>query len=457
MSKLLNRLTYTLIIISALSFILFLITSAYFVRPCSDDLWFYYEYLDKGWFNAIYEFKYNKRWVSYLTFNSICLFSKNFIELHKAFFIYHLIVYSFLLFSTTRLIRISAEFFLEIKLNIGRAFLLSIMFISALYFSTLHAQEVWFWTVANTAYLLPIPLLFIGIYEFMNKNSILSKIIIAFVFFLIGGTLENLTITISLSLIYYLSYSIKLNNRDQIKKCIIALCSIIILPILSFFGNGISNRMNLNEKSFKNQTIKYFESVFFDYELKFNTPRIIIFLSILCMIFFIANGIKDKIKNVSFNFRKLIKVNIFLLLIFSIGTYLPLIKLFGNLGSARASMPFVLFICISCCVWVFIFGLYTSFESKLFYLISSSIGTILLVSFTNKQYTTSMRFTTAFDNRVKYIISHKNNKCKYILVNQLPDSGVLASQEVGRINDKGYISSYYLGRVNGIDKDVFLK
>jgi len=328
---------------------------------------------------------------------------------------------------------------------------------STLYFSTLHGQEVWFWTIANTAYLLPIPLLFIGIYEFINKKSILSKIIIAFVFFLIGGTIENLIITISLSLIYCLLYSLKIKNRDLIKKNIIAICSIVILPILSFFGNGISNRINLDKKSIKNQTIKYFESIFTDYELEFNLPRIIIFISILCMIFFIANGIKDKIKNIPFNYRKLIKVNLFLLLIFSIGTYLPLIKLFGNLGPARASIPFVLLICISFCFWSFVFGSIARFEGKLFYPFSSSIGTILLVIFTNKQYNNSMQFTTAFDNRIKYLISQKNSKSKYILVNQLPDSGVLASQEVGKINDKGYISSYYLGRVNGINKDVFLK
>ena len=150
-------------------------------------------------------------------------------------------------------------------------------------------------------------------------------------------------------------------------------------------------------------------------------------------------------------------MNIFLLLIFSIGTYLPLIKLFGNLGSARASMPFVLFICISCCVWVFIFGLYTSFESKLFYLISSSIGTILILIFTNKQYIMSKKFTTSFDNRIDYIITQKNKKNKYILVNPLPDSGILVSQEVNKINENFTNTSYYLGRVNGIDKDVFLK
>lgn len=457
MNKILHRLTYTLIIIFAVSFILFLITTAYFVRPCSDDLWFYYEYLHKGWFNSIYEFKYNKRWVSYLTFNTICIFSKNFIDLHKAYFLYYLFVFNLLIFSTTRLIRISSEYYFKIKINYLHSLLFAILFISSLYFSTLHGQEVWFWTIANTTYLFPIPLLFIGIYEFMNKNSILSKIIISSVFFLIGGTLENLIITISLILIFYLLYSIKIDNREQIKKTIIALVSVIIFPIISFFGNGINNRIHLDRKSFKDQTIRYFETVFFDYELKFNTPRILIFISILCMMFLIANGLKQKIKTTSFNFKKLIKLNLLLFLIISITTYLPLIKLFGNLGPARASIPFVLFICISIFSWVFILGLFKILEQKILFIICSSIGTILILILTNKQYTLSEKFTTAYDNRINYIISQKNKKSEYILVNPLPDPGVLACQEVGKINEKGYISSYYLGRVNGINKDVFLK
>jgi hypothetical protein len=176
------------------------------------------------------------------------------------------------------------------------------------------------------------------------------------------------------------------------------------------------------------------------------------------MVFFIANGIKHKIENVSFNFRKLIKVNVFLLLILSIATYLPLIKVFGNLGPARASIPFVLFICISIFSWVFIFGLYKIIDRKILHIICSSIGTILILIFTNKQYIMSKKFTTSFDNRIDYIITQKNKKCKYILVNPLPDSGILVSQEVNKINENFTNTSYYyLGRVNGIDKDVFLK
>ena len=107
-----NQLTYILISIFVIAFLFFLISSAYFVKPCSDDLWFYYKFTQKGWFNSINEFKYNQRWVSYLVFNTICLLTKSFQELHKAYFLYYLFIFSFLLFSTARLFKKSIDLFL---------------------------------------------------------------------------------------------------------------------------------------------------------------------------------------------------------------------------------------------------------------------------------------------------------------------------------------------------------
>lgn len=457
MNRILYRLTYFFILIFAVSFIIFLITSAYFVRPCSDDLWFYYEYIHKGWFNAINEFNYNKRWVSYLTYNSICLLTKNFENLHKAFFIYYIFIFSFLLFSTTRLISISASSFLKLNLNTYHSLLLAVMFIAALYISTLHGQEVWFWTVANAAYLLPIPLLFIGISEFINNNSLLSKVILSLTFFLIGGTLENLIIGVFSILFLYLFYTIKINNKDQIIKTILAISSIIILPILSLLGNGISNRMNLDKKSLKNQTINYFETVFFDYELKLNMPRITIFICTVFIIFLIANNLKLAHKLNTVNFKKIFKVNVILMVIVFIATYLPLVKIFGNLGSARASIPFTLFICSSICFWLFIIGLHKKINPILFNAIFVIFGAASMLIFTIKQYSSSKKYAFAYDKRVKYILTQKNSSSKFILVNPLPDPGVLACQEVGKNHDKVSITSYYLGRVNGINKDILLK
>jgi hypothetical protein len=329
------------------------------------------------------------------------------------------------------------------------------MLIAALYFSTINAQEVWFWTVANTTYLLPIPLIFIGIYEFMNEVSIKSKIIISCTFFLIGGTLENLTIAIILSLIVYLAYTIRIRNNPHILKTTIAISSAVILPLSSVFGKGISNRIDLDYKPYKTQSINHFNSVFSDYEMHFNIPRIVIFLSIVVMIMFLANSLKPKLENISLNFKKILAVNVVLFILFVIATYLPLIKVFGNLGPARASLPFGLLICLSICFWAFTLGLYMNFKQKSFSLMNSIIASVLMIFFTTKGYVMTKKFAIAFDYRVEYIITQKDNKLNYIIVKPLPDSGVIPSQEVSKINTKVSVTSSYLGRVNGIDKNVY--
>ena len=132
-------------------------------------------------------------------------------------------------------------------------------------------------------------------------------------------------------------------------------------------------------------------------------------------------------------------------------------KLYGNLGSARSSIPVILFICISIAIWVFLFGIYNNEKFQLINLFFVSFGTILIIGFTSKQFITSTKFSKAYEYRINYILSRKNSKSKTILVQPLPDSGILASQEVGGVNTKYSITSYYLGKVNGINKAVYLK
>ena len=453
-----NHFSYFLLLAFVFVFIFFIIFISLRVKPCSDDLWFYYNYVHEGWFNSIYNFKYNQRWVSFLTYNSICFFSRDFNGLKYIFTIYYFIIFSLLFYSTFRLFKITIDHFFNIKMSNIETFILSTLFISSFYFSSLHSQEVWFWTIGNTTYLLPIPLLFIAIYEFFKSDSLKSNTIIFSMFFLIGGTLENLISTILMCLTIFLIYSLNTKYRIQIKKTLIAIGSIIVLPILSFKLTSVNNRIILNKSNLPTtKKIDYFDKLFLDYNVKINIPRIAIFIIILFMIYYIATKVKSNIESHNLSIKKTLKINAVLIILVALSTYLPLIYIFGNLGPARASIPFELFLCLSIIMWVFMLGLKNSSKHKIFHTINNTFGVITLTLFSYKHYFSSKQFAFAFDERINYISTQKDTNSDYIVVSPLPNPGVLASQEVNKINGKYTNTSYYLGRVLGINKNVYLK
>jgi hypothetical protein len=317
-----------------------------------------------------------------------------------------------------------------------------------LYFGSLNAQEVWFWTVTTTVYLLAIPLILSALTQFISEKKI-SIILLSIIFFLIGGTVENLIIGVFITLLYGLVIFYK--DKEKRKKLLISIISLIVLPIISLLGNGISGKINEINEFYK---VDFFKTMFTDYELTFNFKRLYIYLALLIIIVFKANAIKDKI-NLNVNLKIIFTHNLILLLIILLSTYLPLIKLYGNLGPARASFPFFSILILSSFYWTFIIGL----KIKLFehiYLISSITLLFLLTLFTIKQYKINGIYSLEYDKRIEEILKHKNNSTEYIFVKPLPPSGVIPSADVaifGAMNG----TSYFIARVNGIDKDVFQK
>ena len=160
------------ILLFGIIFLVFLVLVSYAIRPCSDDLYFYAEFLDKGWFSSIWEMGTNIRFTGFLVFNTLCLLVSDFQDFPLVFFVFYLLLFSFLLFSTYRLIKtFLTHFFQSENTSCLQVLNLSLLFTAAFYFSTINAQEVWFWTIATTIYLLPIPLLFLAISELIKYKT----------------------------------------------------------------------------------------------------------------------------------------------------------------------------------------------------------------------------------------------------------------------------------------------
>jgi hypothetical protein len=448
-----STLTDSVISLFGIIFLCFLVFVSFSVRPCSDDLYFYAEYLDKGWFNAIWEMGTNIRFTGFLVFNTICLAVKDFQDFPLAFFFYYLLLFSFLYFSTYRLIKtLLIHLFYLPNPSFIQVFNLSSLFIASFYFSTINAQEVWFWTIATTIYLLPIPLLFLAISELIRHKTKRSYFIVGILFFLIGGMVENLVLTL-FSLIFVVNVFIWLTFKKIDWRLVLSKITLLMLPFLSWIHSGLGKRIK-NEAYYSVEN-GIFKTLYSDYDFGLNYNRLTIILIILILVFYIANRIKDQVKQPSWNVKKMLLLSVIVLIVSFITTFLPMFYVYGNFGPARASLPFFLVLIILIFCWTFLLGL--KYQVNRIYFFPVSIVAILMMGiFSFNQQIKTSHFAHEYDKRVREIIKQKNSKAPLLVAKPLPDSGVIPSQELNKLGETPAMTSYYLGRVNGINKDVYL-
>jgi hypothetical protein len=448
-----STLTDSVISLFGIIFLIFLVLVSYAIRPCSDDLYFYAEFLDKGWFSSIWEMGTNIRFTGFLVFNTLCLLVSDFQDFPLIFFVFYLLLFSFLLFSTYRLIKtLLTHFFHAENTPFLQILNLSLLFTAAFYFSTINAQEVWFWTIATTIYLLPIPLLFLAISElikYKNKRSYLTSGIF---FFLIGGMVENLVLTV-VSIVVVVGFYKWLQSRKIDWRLLLSILALLVLPILSVIHSGLGKRIK-NEAYYSVEN-GIFNTLYSDYDFGLNYNRLTIILIILILVFYIANRIKDQVKQPSWNVKKMLLLSVIVLIVSFITTFLPMFYVYGNFGPARASLPFFLVLIILIFCWTFLLGLKNQ-VNRIYFLPVSIVAILMMGIFSFIQQIKTSRFAHEYDKRVREIRNQKDSKAPFLVAKPLPDSGVIPSQELNKLGETPAMTSYYLGRVNGINKDVYL-
>ncbi len=439
-----------ILVLFCVFFLGFLFTTSFFVRPCSDDLFFYSEFNEKGWFDSIWSLQTNIRFTGFYIFNTIAMLTEDFESFSSNLFIYYFSVFTILILASLYFFK-----FLSNKILIQRDILflpvISILYLTSSYFSGIHAQEIWFWTIANTIYFLPIPILFFAI-PITWKKGIISNFLFYLLLVLLGGMVENLVLCIIACLLFTLIY-FRNSKKNSVKISLSILC-LLIFPFFSYLKSGISFRVQ-SETIYKNEN-GFFNSVFSDYSLQLNSDRLIFIVFIYLLVMVFSNSIKDKVLLPEFNWKKTAILNIILLSIISLCTFLPMIYVFGNFGPARSSMPFVFSVNSSLFFWCFVIGQRINLKLYLSILISS-ISLILIIVFYYIQFALTSNFAKKYDERFILIKSQSHINQKYILLPPLPDSGIIPSQELNKLGEQPGMTSYYLGRLLGVDKDCYLK
>lgn len=438
------------LILFCLTFLGFLFTTSFFVRPCSDDLFFYSEFQDKGWFNSIWDLQTNIRFTGFFIFNTFASFTDNFEAFSSWLFVYFFLAFGIGIVATTKFFN-----FINTQI-IGRkdllfALITAILYLSSFYVSGINAQEIWFWTIANTIYFLPVAILFLAISLFKDKKLV-AQIVFYSLIILLGGMVENFVLSLIASLIFVFFY---IKNSKQFKiKIIYAGFCLIILPIVSQFKSSFSKRVMMEKYYFKENG--YFNSIFSDYDVKLNFGRILFLIAIYFLVIAFSNSYRDKITLPKFNFKKAIIFNSILLCIVFFCTFLPMVYVFGNFGPARSSMPFVFAVNSSIFFWCFVLGQQINFN-KLTSLSIAGFSLVFMSIFVIKQIRLTSHFAKKYDERIQLIKKEKKSNQQYLLLPPLTDSGVVPSQEFNKVGENPNMTSYYLGRLLGVEKDVYLR
>lgn len=457
-----NNLSIILSGIFACLFFIFLIVIAKNIRATSDDLWFYYNVSEKGWLNALLDFEFNRRWFSFALFNFIAYLSNDFTNFQQYLFIYYLITFIILYIVSFRFFKVLLNKFFTPHLPGYYVLILSSVFVIAFYFTTTNAIEVWFWPIASTIYLYSVLFFMLGVSELLiNKNN-LKTYLATFTFFIfLGGTAENFAL-IAFALIIYFEAVNFINTKRLYPKNLIAIISTAIFPIINIFSQGVKNRIEFEIYMLgiiPNKTFAESMSIYF------NMPRLSFFAAILLLVFCIAIHLKQKGFSFNYNAFSKIKTIVVIGFIFIAGTFVPLVLVFGNLGPSRAWVPLSFIICLL----LFILAIYTGSKlhfhrfikhSSTILNITAIVCIFILSLYFIKQKRITDIFSKAYDDRIEHIqgISQITSDGNYLIVEKLPDSGILSSQELSKKDDIIInLTSLYLGKVLGKNATIFIE
>jgi len=121
--------------------IFYFIMVAFHVRPCSDDLFFWVLFNEKGWWGSAVGLNWNKRWTSYLVANSVYGIAGNFNTLSITIFGYYIGSFLLIALGFIRLLRLSIYHLTDNRVPCHKLASLAVLLIYGLYLSSLQPYD----------------------------------------------------------------------------------------------------------------------------------------------------------------------------------------------------------------------------------------------------------------------------------------------------------------------------
>jgi len=450
-------------VFSAAFLILYIILSSN-NRFAADDYFFLENVSKQGIWNGMLT-AYNSwvtRWFAILFLN-VAL--RSYILFHSLL-PYHLITLLVFTFAVMNFIRALTERFLRVKIPVPVRFLYAVLFTASFFFFTFNTGETWFWITCTSMYLWSIIFFIIGLTCIIltdNKVNWLTRFICAFCFLFIGGASESTAISILFLLIagvIYTLYKIKFSfnsflREERNKLLLISLVAIGVALLISYMGEGRILRQSALPKT-GILTAKFIAAKSILKLLLFYLP-----LKIHWFIFFSVPWIylgyqynSEKKESLEKVLRQ-IAVFVFIFLLLSFISFIPVSYLLGETGPFRTWILASLYLAVCCLVCGFYLGYKIEWKKKLLHrAFNISLSTLIVMMTINisEQNKITSKYAAAVDQRMIYLTLLQKEKRKTVELEPLPSSGMLYSAEISE--DSSHFSNLHLKKIMDLPFDI---
>ena len=244
-----DKTTFRLLWLTAVLFVVFMLSMSLNVRIGGDDLFMLSNLKKEGWFNSVYYSYTAVRWTSFLLFNTIFLINNEIESLGINIFIYYLFTFTLLFTSLSFLIKVIIQRITKEVCPYSFRLLISIIISAVLFFATSEYIEVWFALSATPIYLIPTLFFIIGIAAvFSEKRNFTTYLYIAISFLYIGGAVETFALIVLGILLLLLLFTFKKEDSLSLKsirnKIITALLFTSIFITINLSGDAVVARFN---------------------------------------------------------------------------------------------------------------------------------------------------------------------------------------------------------------------
>ena len=434
----------------------FYLMISYHQRLTGDDFFFLNNLTEKGWYDGVMAFEYNRRFSSHLLFNSIFVSNTDLKTLHFQLFGFQVLTFISLLMAMAFMIR-KLLFRMHATIAKQDAILLSGLVISALFFFTFQLNEVWFWTISSTIHLVPLIFICLGAGILMKEEKgVLDHSFIFLCFLFVGGASETMALS-SLSVLGIIAIHRLIHQKGKWMEStnvglLVAMIGIIVFFSMNILGSGATDRLDIEATEVVSPyivSIAGFIGIFMQ-------AKNLVFLLFLGLFLFLGSHMRSNGFELKLTKKTVLRM-LGLLVVIVLTTFGPLYFVFDSLGPPRAWTPFGIYLSLLLIVGAFYVGNRKGLSIKPIAISGVSMIIIgLIFTYTYRQEPVVRRYSQAYDHRTETLTKmNKNGRVDSLKVGQLPSPGMLVSGELkGGTNS---LSCQNLKKVLALKFDLYVQ
>ncbi len=338
--------------------------------------------------------------------------------------------------------------------------LISLAIVATFFFTSYGIGESWFWYIIIITYMWSIIAFIIILNMIFREGRLINYVMVVLAGCFIGGASESFAmifITVLLLILGYRISPLKYSYSESVnKKLIFAIAIITISLAVSAFAPGTGVRNSLLPSVTISGKVFITAKAFIKYFVRYLPQKILCFLFLLSPIVFFGMMFRKNV-NRKINYAYTLRILSVLYPAGLIILFIPTCFILGETGPDRALSIVSLYTVIIFGILFFLLGTLIENKPVTAILIVMNILTSVYIFFEMlEQKRIASSFSSAYDNRLIYLESMKNDSSVHIIgLQKLPDHGMLYHEEISA--DTAYFVNQHIRYGLGLKAAVVLK